>query len=135
MEPSTSTSQQWKLEKQRIYQRRYRAEGREKVWRENMDTEDEGNKSNTQSVSGRRPKYITEDERKAARRQQQREYARRKRGFQKSRELESEDGDIEDNLNDNISEEILSNPDTEIRSLPGGTLNSSDMQSEGEQGM
>ena len=135
MEPSTSTSHQRKLEKQRTYQRRYRAEGREKVWRRNMATEDEGDKSNTQSGSGRRAKYITEDERKAARKQQQREYACRKQGFQKYRELESGDGDIEDNLNDNISDEILSNPDIEIRSLPGGTLNSSDMQYEGEPGM
>ena len=100
-----------------------------------MGTPDEADKSNTQSASGRRPKYVTEGERKAARRQQQRDHVRRKRRLQKFQELESGDGDIEDNLNDNISDEILSNPDTEIRSLPRRTLNSSDVQSEGEPGM
>ena len=116
-----ATSSQSRLEKQRLYQQKYRREGRERAWRRNRDEGTGTDDTNTTRKSGRSPKYMNEEERKAAHRQNKREYAKRMRGLKEKQELESDHGDIDD-TSDYHASTTDANPQQRILD-PGIVLN------------
>ena len=102
---NSDSSMKTRLEKRKEYQRKYRADGREKAWTSNRPEESltADGITDCSIVSGRKRKYATKEDRLEARRQQNKNSYKRLRV---GTGLEIDHDPNANNISDHFSDEI-----------------------------